>query len=178
MRACDMNETRGWEITSSANLVTSIYRVNCIFENYGGAFNYAAPRIINGVPIIPAVTFSSLSNDQVMQFIEQLRAAFPSQPLFIYGFLICWSDTQANWTALAQQLKTLPYVSIVRPDTFGSLIREWGGDSFQPVLQAINIVTLIIILGTVGLVILRRRDPISNKPAITMDPTIQGEEEN
>ncbi len=53
-----------------------------------------------------------------------------------------------------------------------------GRDSFQPVLQAINIVTLIIILGTVGLVILRRRDPISNKPAITMDPTIQGEEEN
>ncbi len=142
MNATDMTETRGWQMDQTASVITSIYKLNAIFEGYGGGFQYRAPSIVNGVPIIWPIGIDGGNWQQVPDFITRLHAAVPNQPIFLYALLHCWSYRQTNWTKLVNELEALGYVDVVRPDVLAQLVKQWGGDQGQITLTIINIFSI------------------------------------
>lgn len=157
MNKTDMTETRGWQIDQTANIVTSIYQLNGIFEGYGGPFQYRTPEIVNGVPIIWPTAIDSGNWEQVPAFIERLHAAVPNQPVFLYALLHCWSYTQENWTKLVNELESLGYVDVERPDVFAQLAKTWGGDQVQGYLTTINILSIAGFVALLGVAAARQR---------------------
>lgn len=146
----NLTVARVWQLETSAGPVTRQLRVRGIFDGYGGARRYRAPRVVNDVPIVQSIGVGGDDGNATIDFVRDLQVVNPARPLFVYLHLHCWTCRTALWTAIARALADEAGVEIVRPDEFMGLLRQWTPPASPGVGPGVH---LALALAGVGVVV-------------------------